>query len=55
METTELVKLASTGNISEFSSAVSAAVLDRLKEKIENYQTEIGAQLSAAPVVDEDD
>lgn len=46
MDSVELVKLAASGNISEFSAGVSDAVLERLRTKIEDYHAEVAQSVS---------
>ena len=53
MQTTDLVKLAAEGNISEFHAAVEDTVIGMLRTKIENYRNELGASLSITPDDDE--
>lgn len=53
METSELVKMASVGNIADFSSAVQDEVLNRLRTKIEDYKGEVAASYNSSHDNDE--
>ncbi len=49
MDTVDIVKLVSTGDITSFQNAVTDAVLDKLADKIDEYRLEIASTYSDAP------